>query len=449
MFFLKNAGRAFSAALAFAFFLTNCTSPDPFGKELFDGDASNFEFFDTLTVEMTVIKEDSVNTSSPTTYFMGKLDDPIFGRSDAILSTLFRPTKLEYSIQKGSTVDSIFMIVAYDAARCYGDTSVAQTVEVWQMAYAMNPDSSHFSTDKGFANRKIGSATFIPSPKKAQTLVDTTDVLATTDTTKVAYFKIHLDNAFGQEILNLDTADIETETGFFQQMRGLQLRATTPNSPFMFSLNMDDLRLSRVTLGYKQPDGKAKLFHMSFRANKFVEFRHDHDGSPAGKMLGKKADSLIYLQGMAGLKVKINLPYAKNLQKIVVNKADLELTMPTDAAQTGNTAFFAPASQLFFTERNAANTQNVLVSDVVYSTGTDLTSGFSRFGGSPETKNGTTTYRLAISDRLQAMIEDRKTSDFFLNLYPQDRTAQRVVLFGPKADQTVRAKILVKATRLQ
>jgi hypothetical protein len=230
-------------------------------------------------------------------------------------------------------------------------------------------------------------------------------------------------------------------------MRGLQFRATTANSPFLFSLNLDDQKTSRITLGYKQPDGKSKLFHMSFRANKFVEFRHDASNAPVGNVLGKKADSLIYLQGMAGLKVKINVPHIESLQKILVNKADLELTMAGPSA-TGDVAKFKPATQLFFTERNAANTQNVLTTDVVYSTGIDFASGFSRFGGTAETKNGTTTYRLALSDRLQAMIEGRKSSDFFLNLYPQDRTAQRVVLFGPKADQTVRAKIVVKYTKL-
>ena len=104
----------------------------------------------------------------------------------------------------------------------------------------------------------------------------------------------------------------------------------------------------------------------------------------------------------------------------------------------------------------ANDTTVVFTSDVLYSIGSAGNLGFSRFGGFPEDEiiNGTLVerYRLNLSDRFQAMVDDTsndiKNKTLYINITPQSRLAQRLILYGPK-NTTYPAKLELKYTRIQ
>jgi len=154
---------------------------------------------------------------------------------------------------------------------------------------------------------------------------------------------------------------------------------------------------------------------------------------------------------MNGLRMKIEIPYANFLDNIAVNDAHLVLTM---ASVPGDNALLTPADQLVFTE-SSGDTLYLFSSDVNYSLTPTGTGGFDVFGGMPldETDNGVdlTRYRLALSQRLQDMVDettgDIKKKTIYLNVYPQNRSARRAIFYGPKST-TYPAKIALKYTRL-
>ena len=183
----------------------------------------------------------------------------------------------------------------------------------------------------------------------------------------------------------------------------------------------------------------------------FVKNAQDTFRLHAGQLIGQQyADEKLYVQGMHGLRVKVEFPYAHFLDDIAVNQAQLVLTVADDHPT------LTPASQLFFSQLED-DSVFVLTSDVAYSFGSNLTGGFSSFGGTPKkvVDNGITVtrYRLTLSETFQHIVDDdsstnTKNRTVYLGVYPRSRTAARSVLYGPKS-LSFPAKLELKYTKVK
>jgi Domain of unknown function (DUF4270) len=451
------------AAIVSILFLTNCTKPTSFGSELLNGDLAEYIYTDTLTVQCTTLLEDSVRTSdvnSTASYFLcGNIKDPIFGAAKSDIYTLFELSQFNPDFKNldnsPATFDSIVMYLQLKSEGIYGDTMQDQTISIKKL----NPDNqirwdrSYYSTDKYEADEEIGVVTTKIRPSKSDSLVffnDTTRTVAR----GTGIIRIPLSEAFGRSIMehpDSDSLAYQSDTIFWQKFRGLKISTTTADPRAMLAFNLNNTPLNRITL-YYHLDGKARYFNFYFTGgNKFTHFTHDYTGSEVASHLNKPNDDLMFLQGMAGLKVKLDIPNAKNLGKVLINKADLELTavnLPAD-----NINWYAPAKQLLLRD-----TSKDFTSDVYYSAGSlvNQNSNFNLFGGKPkkETINGQNIqkYNLLLTQRLQEMIDqgagDLEGTTVTLNVFPQYITAMRSVLYG-QSNGSFPAKIKVKYTKIQ
>lgn len=435
------------------FFLTNqCTKPTPFGADLLDDQLAEYDYTDTLTLRCTVVPEDSLITSdrSSTADYMlcGQLNDPAFGRSESEIFTLFRLSTLNPGF-KNATVDSIAMFLRYDAPGFYGDTTQSQTLHVHRLAdnTVLRWDADYYSNQSLPVGPEIGKLeNFLPKPNISADLFGDT-------LTRGPYIRIPLDNAFGQEILGFDSLNLVSDTAFWIKMRGLRITAESAGSPgAMMAFDLNNTTFSRIRLYYKQPqDTVSRVYDFSFiGGNKFNHFTHDYTGATVEPYLNQPAEDRLFVQGMGGLRVKVELPTVHLLDNIAVNKAELELTAITQAGD-----LLSPAAQLVFTE-SVGDTIVTLTSDVLYSLGSTLTGGFNGFGGFPQTMtdNGQSIqrYHLTLTRRFQDMVDNTsgniKDQTVYLNVYPQSRSAMRAMFFGPK-NATFPAKLALKYTRVK
>lgn len=442
---MKFSRLALGLVLALAA-LQFCTKPDPFGSELFDDQQTGLFFSDTLELRATILHEDSVNTALSERYLLGSLVDPVFGKTEAIINTLFRFSRLSQAFGASPVIDSVVMYVGWYPAGFYGDTAAWQTLEIWRLKDTIAVDADIFSNKTAETTVKIGEATFLPKPNVKKTLLDKTGISTQTDTVG-AFIRIALDPAFGQEILALDSADKAASVNLFRKMKGLQLRVTTQNSPCMMSTDLDETDFSKITLFYHNATDTAS-FNLFFTANKWVNIKHDYSPLVADA-IGKPADSLLFLQAGAGLKVKFELPTIRSLSNVIINKAELELTV-LDPAIAGDNALLYPASnQFIITEFVEKDTNFVVIPDVLYPQGFFQAGNFSLFGGTKkEETGGVFKYRLNLSDHIQDMISGKKSNTIYLNIYPQDLSVSRAVLVGPGANSPFRAKLNLKYTPL-
>ena len=183
-----------------------------------------------------------------------------------------------------------------------------------------------------------------------------------------------------------------------------------------------------------------------------MQFQHDYTGTAAGQQIGKVNPQLLYLQGMGGLKLKLEIPNADRLENIAVNKAELVFTV---ADQSGDPVSLTPAGQLVATELRG-DTVYSLISDVLYSLGTTLTGGFGGFGGQPEIEvinsANVNRYRMTITQRFQDMVDDSsgniKNRTLYISVYSQRGSAMRSVLYGP-GNTSFPVKLELKYTRIE
>lgn len=432
---------------------SGCKKPSKLGSELLDEDGySNYEFTDTIEVRCTIEREDSSLTSDRTStaeYFLcGELNDSEFGKSSSEIYALMLGETLNPAFDTtNQAFDSLVLYLRYAPAGVYGDTLAMQTLKVLRLdsGTSISDSKDYYSTNSFSATEELGSVTFLPKPNTRDSLFEGI---------KGSFLRVALKPEFGQELFNLDSASYSVDSFFYKKLRGLKIVSSSvgSNPGAMLAFNLNENSISRMRLFYHvKADTSAKNFDFYFEgANKFTRYAHDHQGSPAGQLIGLQADEKLYLQGMEGVRVKIEFPNAQYLDNIAVNQAQLVLTV------ADNNTVLTPASQLIFTQLQG-DTVFVLTGDVLESLGPNLSGGFLTFGGSPRTviDNGTTVtrYRLTLSELFQDIVDDAYTADtknrtVYLGVYPRSKTAGRSVLYGPKS-LSFPAKVELTYTKLK
>lgn len=429
----------------------NCSKPTPFGADLLDSEIADYDFTDTLTLQCTLLAEDSLVTSDITStadYLLcGQLIDPVLGKAQSDIYTQIRMSEPEPDF-KNAVLDSIILYLRYDAAGFYGDTLQPQTLRVFRLGPndTLRWDKTYYSNQSLETGSQLGElAGFFPKPNVGGALFDTV--------TKAPYIRIPLDNTFGQELLSMDSLSLTSDTLFWKKLRGLRISAESSGNPgAIMAFDLNNSAFSKIRLYYKQDTTAEKFDYLFLGSNKFTHFTHDYSGSTVEPYLDKPADDHLFVQGMSGLRMKVEIPYAHLLDDVAINKAELELTVET---LPNDNPVLRNASQLVFTE-SIGDSVVVLTSDVLYSLGPTLNSGFNAFGGFPEkeTDQGISIqrYHMTLTQRFQAMVDNQsgsvKDQTVFINVYPQSRSAMRAILYGPKS-ATFPAKLAVKYTKIK
>lgn len=437
---MKQKLPAFACILLAAFALwAGCKKPSTLGDTLLGDEYGEYVFTDTVEVRCTIEREDSSLTSdrsSTAEYFLcGELNDAEFGSSSSEIYALMLGETLNPNFDTTTQAfDSIVLYLRYAYAGFYGDTTTPQTLRILRtdVGQVISDTKDYYSDDAIPATEEVGRLeNFLPKPNTRDSLFEGI---------KGTFLRVVLKPEFGQELFNLDSASYSVDSLFFAKLRGLKFVASTGASPgAMMAFNLNDNSMSRMRIFYHEKvDTTLKNFDFFFEgANKFTHFTHDHNfnNAPAGQLIGQLAPDKLYVQGMQGLRVKVEFPNAQFLNKIAVNQAQLVLTVADEHAK------LTPANQLFFTQIQG-DTTFVLTSDVLYSFGSNLTGGFTNFGGNPKkvVDNGTTVtrYRLTLSELFQHIVDDDSSADtkkrtVYMGVYPRSRTANRVVLYGPKS----------------
>ena len=447
---MKQKLPALASLLGLALLLWSaCNKSTPFGADLLTDQLADYQFTDTLTVRYSVEREDSVLTSDRTftnAYFLcGELNDPQFGKTSSEIFSLVQLADLSPNFRKtNQKFDSIVMYLRYAPAGVYGDTMQPQTLRVSRLdpGQQVHWRKDYYSRRSLKASTEIGSATFGPRPNKPDSLFATT---------KAPFIRVRLSDDFGKEMFGMDSTTLTADTLFWEKFRGLKISTTTNGaSPgAMLAFNLNDESFSRIRLYYHEDTIKKSFDYFFRRANKFSHFEVDHAGSPAGNAIGQVSNDLLYMQGMTGLRVKMEFPYADRFDDIAVNKAELVMTAAVD------NPVLPPALQMATTEKSG-DTLFIYTSDVIYSINTSSSGGFDRFGGVPteETVNGTKVkrYRMTLSNRFQEIVDDQsgqlKNRTLYLSIQPQSRSAMRAILYGP-GSALFPAKLNLTYTRIK
>jgi len=398
---------------------------------------------DTISLVAYTVKEDSIIGSETSYNLLGKNNDPIFGKNSASFYTQMRLESDAPTFGINPVCDSIILSLVYE--KVYGDTTTRQTVKVYELAKDIYYDSTYYSNREFLTTgTPLGVKTFVPDAHDSITIKGTPD-----SGIYVPQLRIPLSLSLGQRIFNaVGTTSLSDNTKFPIFFKGLYLTSTSSSGEGSI-MSFDLLNGSKVTLYYHNSSDTLKHIYTFVIDNYCARINHfDHSKFQYANSYLKseifgdtsKGKNVLYLQSMAGLKIRILYPYIRNLKKygkIAINKADL--IVDVDDSTDVSTSKYAPPYELVLVDE-----KNGVIRFL-----TDLTSGgVTYFGG---IYNSTAKeYKFNIARQIQQVIDGIEDNDgLSLLVWTADRpnTANRVVLKGTKR-KTGNLRLQITYTKL-
>lgn len=437
----------------------SCTKPTLVGAEILPPeDNINVSFTDTITLNTTTIQGDTVRTYSPNStlqlagHLIGRLVDPLLGISKATAYSQLRLFTTSPNFEN-ATLDSVVLSLAYSNTGHYGVTTNPQNIYVSRVTEIMDPSVDYYSNRQFATSTQIGSLeNFVHNTTDSVTVIEPIGDSTTTQLLSPR-LRLKLSEEFGNLLLLSDSASLATTTNFLDFFRGIQIKGGDhDDAMFRYDLNNSSIRLYYTSIDslfdsddvFERLDTVARTF--DFIINSFAVktsyFEHNHQetviggnqtAAPIASYLnsGNPSDSITFVQSMDGLMTKIDIPYSTSLNNIIVNKAELVVTV----LDTTNTDLFPLTNQLIMLEKvgdNLAVIEDIIVAASVASS---VSTQFGIFGGTQtETTIDDTPviqYKMNITGHFQGMIDGfTDETAIYIVTFPRAELADRIVLGG-------------------
>ena len=430
------------------FILNSCKNKDTIGLSVDSSAQFNGSLIDTCTIIVNTLpdignplSQDSIVTSGLTKMPFGFFNDPIFGTVESnVAMALNLPNQSGYSLPSGSVVvDSAVLVLPY-ADGFYGDSVASKyKINVYQLSNRLKSSAFYYNIG-GFAHESniLGTRSFLAlthdSVKIASIISGKPDSVKKVP----AELRVRINNDFINNILfNAPSAQLASNGVFLNNVKGLYLTldktgSTGAGGTIMFG-STDSLNVYyRTTNGTTIDTAMVTLpltTHVSQIINKSSQTLKSQFNDTTS------SNNLIYLQGMAGTKVRIKFPYLKNLTaslgKIVVNRAELVIT-PSDKFPVPVYANPLPKMTMYKYDlsKQIVELQDASTADPRYVIP-------AVFGGYYAKTSKSNAYHFVITSYVQDLIDGR-VKDYGTFLAPVDTTNKSSVDIAPTTQTAAR-----------
>ncbi len=408
----------------------SCNKATDFASFLVEGDEVKVSQTD-FELKAKTLLSDSVRTyndsSFTPSYFIGTMNDPIFGLSQA--SIFFQTRIIAEANFTRTKLDSVILSVAYDTIRkSYGAVDEPQTFEVYRLSSDLVRTATYFSNtvhevDPNPIGRIEG---VVPSFDDSLLIVE--PVGNNLDTMVYApHLRIPLSPEFGEDLLSFTEADFVNNETFLQRLKGLEIRPTGTTGGMIY---LDMLGgLTRINLYYSAGD-TAKLFTFGANAQSVVTntFQHDKVGSSVESVLGdlERGDSLLYIQSMGGTEIEFLIPDLTEISSNTINSAVLDITiamLPED-----DTTRYPAFTDIVAQQRDESG-DLLLITDIARFFRTNNYSNV--YGVRTDESTGRTYFRVNMTEYIIRLVKGEVTNQLVLSNLTGASEPTRAVFYGP------------------
>ncbi len=313
--------------------------PDLIGLDLIPEDELlSHGIVDTITV-IAITEKDTLLTRNSSTDMLGSLNDPAFGKTSASFYTQFRLPSFTYKFGKNPVPDSIFITLPYKGL--YGDKNASQTVKVYEVTDTISHYVNYFQySTLPVSSELIGEATFVPN---------LTDTLLIDSVETLPIMKIPLSLDFARRLMDTaNKAAYTNDSTFVTTFKGLYfVTEDASGSGSVMYLNPTS-EYSRIHLYYRYTtesnaqDTTKFMYLLNSSCARFNHFEHfsytGADPSLLDQFAGnaQSASEKLFLQSMAGTRIKLEFPYLKNLagKNLAIHEAALLFEPISDEINT-------------------------------------------------------------------------------------------------------------------
>lgn len=416
-------------------------------------EVDNINTFDKsfLTVTDNFLLKDTTKLTYGDPVALGNIaSDPEFGQTNA--AVYFQVSPVTYGTypfaaeKENIIIDSVVLSLDYVAG--YGDTTVPQTVRVYEIAQsAPFYDTSYYTFDQPnfeTTGAELGARTFTMSE-----LNDSVAIVRKT-TGKVAnQLRITLDNSLGERFISYDTTTSTTngaynnDTAFKNLFRGFAIKADEGAGNGLGYFNLSNTTKTRLTIYYQtKKNGTFDTLETAFiHPLRIVDSAYAAGGQancikrqPGGGWAtylnnGTPDDDKVYVQSTPGSVGFIKIPELDTFKNKLVHRAELIVTRIGTPLQD----WFTAPDQLFLDQIKTDNGKDsAFLFDEHYSL-LNQTFDYNSFGGHLRSDN---TYRFNITKAVQDIIT-RDSSNYQLRIYAPFRTAPYDSRIQPAAIRTI------------
>jgi hypothetical protein len=310
--------------LAASLLLSSCNSElSEIGSDFFDSGEMQVVYNDTLTVRASTVIFDSLNTYSPDRLLAGYYNDPDLGPVTARAYFEVYPNITQELNRNRSRYSRATVTLAYDSYSYY-DTSVQNSLYVHQLTQRMQlyDDKLYATNSFTYSQQPIGSITFLPKPQRADTTLE-----------------IPLSDELGEELFELvrnSSSVISSAENFLKFFNGIVI---TP-----------DQEINGSIVGFhKDPEIRIYYFdetttpitenYLEFTSVNSIKFNQIHTDRSATnlsalklkkeKISSSETEHTVYMQAGAGLGIRIEIPYLKDIllgnPNIIISDAILQM----------------------------------------------------------------------------------------------------------------------------
>ncbi|SNZ01476.1 DUF4270 family protein [Flagellimonas pacifica] len=282
------------------------------GKD-FTGSNIRVVLIDTLTLETSTMKFDSIVTGQSTRMLVGKYVDPVFGAVSAASHLGLVPA--EYAIDAEAKYDSIAFHLAYDGYY-YNDTTRSNTIQVKRLLKTLRPvegDDFYNSTTVTYNEDELGSFSYKPRPLEADTL------------------EIRLSDNFGADLFEkLQDKLIINSDEFIDYFKGIALVpgenddgsiigfSKEPAAGFVrlyFSTDEENEQVQDyIDFGLNLSETPVPFFNQITTQDPIEPLTNLNDQEV--NLNSSDADGLSFIQSGVGIACRIQFPYIKNIYDI-------------------------------------------------------------------------------------------------------------------------------------
>ncbi|MDB5025213.1 MAG: hypothetical protein JWP78_2968 [Mucilaginibacter sp.] len=320
------------------FILNSCKNKDTIGLDLNSSTRLGGSLIDTATIIVNTLKEDSVPTTSLAKTPMGYFIDPVLGTIESNVAVgLNLPSSSAYTLPTGTiSIDSAVLVLRYTDG-FYGDSLTSKyKVNVYQLTE--RPLNQTYYNNKVWlynSGNLLGTRSFSARTHDSVKIMNIITGAPDTLIKVVPQLRIPIDKTFINTVLfNAGSAQLASNVVFQNNVKGLYITLDKSGTTGAGGTMMFDLAdSSKINVYYRAVSGTTidtAVVSLPLGTHA-AEIKHTLSTAVTTDINDTSSSKkLIYLQGLAGTKVRIKFPYLKSIIKntgnIVINRAELVIT---------------------------------------------------------------------------------------------------------------------------
>lgn len=312
----KNGLSALVVSAGLVFYFASCDDPDIYNLDAgIPQQKYDTRSTDTYEVFLQTVTEDSFRTDELTKDLLGFYKDNVIGSVKASLFTELQLPVSEISFDSATGLDSVVLYLSYYGGKEYfGFPSIKQKFHIYEMNERIYKDSVYYSNHKfSYDPVEIGVYEGSFSPTDSTTL------------------SIRLTGAFGNKIMSGTEDQLNKPEDFANFIKGIAI--VPEDLSYLGAIMYFKLKSSSTCLKLYHSGGKIVSFPVNSYSARISTFIYNYSGSKIAEQVTQpnKYFESVYLQPLAGTKIKVTIPALKHLidsGMIVIHKA--ELLFPVD-----------------------------------------------------------------------------------------------------------------------